>query len=244
MDKPNEPNENKMSKMGRFMRAIEPFTLVALPVIMLIWAWLSLPNAALVTSACAVLALIPFFASFEAERRKARDIMPIIVMTALAVAGRLIFAPVPAIKPVTALIIITGLCFGRDEGFITGALTMLVSNIFFGQGPWTPWQMFTMGLIGYLAGVLGSHGLLKHRWSIGLFGFCMVFLYGFILDTWTIVGFVADMNAANVFATYTAGFVTNLAGAIGTVVFLVPIAISWPRMFGRIKSKYQIGPAA
>ena len=84
-----------------------------------------------------------------------------------------------------------------------------------------------------------------HAFHIQSFGVMrMVFLYGFILDTWTIVGFVADMNAANAFATYAAGFFTNLAGAIGTVVFLVPIAISWPRMFGRIKSKYQIGPAA
>ena len=89
-----------------------------------------------------------------------------------------------------------------------------------------------------------SLGLLKHRWSIGLFGFLMVFLYGFIMDTWTIVGFVADANATSAFATYATGFVNNLAGAISTVVFLVPIAISWPRMFGRIKSKYQIGPAA
>ncbi len=244
MDKTTESKKPAMGKMGTFMRAVEPVALIALPIVMLIWAWLRLPNAALVTSACAVVAIIPFFASFEAERRCARDIMPIIVMTALAVAGRLIFAPVPAIKPVTALIIITGLCFGREEGFITGALTMLVSNIFFGQGPWTPWQMFTMGLIGYLAGVMGSHGLLKRRWSICVFGFLMVFLYGFILDTWTLVGFVADMNAGSAFATYAAGFFTNLAGAIGTVAFLVPIAISWPRMFGRIKSKYQIGPAA
>ena len=242
--KPNVNERPRMGKFGRFMRAIEPAVLVALPIVMLICAWLHVPNAALITSACAVVALVPFFASFEAERRRARDIMPIIVMTALTVAGRLIFAPVPAIKPVTALIIITGLCFGRDEGFITGALAMLVSNIFFGQGPWTPWQMFTMGLIGYLAGVMGSHGLLKHRWSIGLFGFLMVFLYGFILDTWTIVGFVSNANAASVFTTYAAGFANNLAGAIGTVVFLIPIAISWPRMFNRIKSKYQIGPAA
>ena len=72
----------------------------------------------------------------------------------------------------------------------------------------------------------------------------MVFLYGFILDTWTIVGFVSNANAASVFTTYATGFANNLAGAIGTVVFLVPIAISWSRMFGRIKSKYQIGPAA
>ena len=170
--------------------------------------------------------------------------MPIIVMTALTVAGRLIFAPVPAIKPVTALIIITGLCFGRDEGFITGALAMLVSNIFFGQGPWTPWQMFTMGLVGFLAGVLANHGLLKRRASIAVFGFAAVFLYGFILDTWTLVGFVSDINNASIAATYTAGFFTNLASAIGTVIFLVPVAVSWPKMFGRIKEKYEIGSMA
>ena len=125
MDKTTESKKPAMGKMGTFMRAVEPVALIALPIVMLIWAWLRLPNAALVTSACAVVAIIPFFASFEAERRCARDIMPIIVMTALAVAGRLIFAPVPAIKPVTALIIITGLCFGREEGFITGSSSPL-----------------------------------------------------------------------------------------------------------------------
>jgi energy-coupling factor transport system substrate-specific component len=104
--------------------------------------------------------------------------------------------------------------------------------------------MFSMGLVGYLSGVFGGLGLLKGRWSIGAFGFAMVFLYGFILDTWTLVGFVSDMNAGSILATYGAGAVTNLAGAIATVVFLVPIAHSWPRMFRRIKEKYQIGPAA
>ena len=118
---------------------------------------------------------------------------------------------------------------------------MLVSNIFFGQGPWTPWQMFGMGLIGYLAGFFSSHGLLKKRWSIAIFGFAMVFLYGFILDTWTLVGFVTDWTPASIMATYTTGFFTNLANGIGTVVFLVPIAESWPKMFGRIKEKYRIG---
>lgn len=228
----------------RAMKLLEPVVLVALPVLMVVWAWLKLPNAAVVTSVAAVAALIPFFVSFESGNRRARDIMPIIVMTALAVAGRLIFAPVPAVKPVYAIIIMAGLCFGREEGFITGALAMLVSNIFFGQGPWTPWQMFGMGLIGYLSGVFGNRGLLKHRWSISVFGFLMVFLYGFILDTWTLVGFVSDMNAGSMLATYGAGAATNLAGAIATVVFLVPLADSWPRMFRRIREKYQIGSAA
>ena len=232
-----------MGKLTRVMRLLEPVVLVALPVLMMLWAWLELPNAAIVTSAAAVVALVPFFVSFESGSRRARDIMSVIVMTALAVAGRLIFAPVPAVKPVYAIVIMAGLCFGREEGFITGSLTMLVSNIFFGQGPWTPWQMFAMGLVGYLAGAFGSFGLLKHRWSIGVFGFIMVFLYGFILDTWTLVGFVNGMNAGSIMATYGAGVITNLAGAIATVVFLVPIAHSWPRMFRRIKEKYQIGPA-
>jgi energy-coupling factor transport system substrate-specific component len=219
---------------------MQPMVLVALPVIMLLWAWLKLPNAALITSACACIALVPFFVSFERSRRRARDLMPIVVLTALAVAGRLVFAPVPAIKPVIALIIMGGLCFGREEGFIIGALSMLVSNVFFGQGPWTPWQMFSMGLVGYLAGVMGSHGRLVRRWSVATFGAMMALLYGFILDTWTIVGFVSNANGASVLATYAAGLVNNVASAIGTLVFLAPIALSWPRMFVRIKERYQI----
>ena len=121
-----------------------------------------------------------------------------------------------------------------------GALAMLVSNVFFGQGPWTPWQMFSMGLVGYLAGVLGNRGRLTQRWSVATFGALMALLYGFILDTWTIVGFVSNANATSVFATYAAGLANNVASAIGTVVFLIPIANTWPRIFRRIKVRYQI----
>ena len=222
------------------MRIVQPAMLVALPVVMLLWAWLRLPNAVLVTTACACVALVPFFVSYEKSRRRARDLMPIVVLTALAVAGRLVFAPVPAIKPIIALVVMGGLCFGHEEGFMIGALAMLVSNVFFGQGPWTPWQMFTMGLVGYLAGVLGNHGWLSHRWSVVAFGAAMALLYGFILDTWTIVGFVSNANAASVLTTYAAGLANNVASAIGTVAFLVPIAHSWPRIFGRIKERYQM----
>lgn len=223
------------------MRLTQPIVLVMLPVIMVLWAWLKLPNAALVTSVCAWVALVPFFVGYERSRRRARDLMPVVVLTALAVAGRLVFAPVPAVKPIIAIVVMGGLCFGREDGFMIGALAMLVSNVFFGQGPWTPWQMFTTGLVGYLAGIMGSHGWLTRRWSVAAFGASMALLYGFILDTWSIVGFVSDINAASVIATYAAGLVNNVASAMGTVAFLVPIAHSWPRMFGRIKERYQIG---
>ena len=230
-----------MGRLAHIMRIIQPVVLVTLPVIMVLWAWLKLPNAALVTSACACAALVPFFVGFEKSRRRARDLMPVVVLTALAVAGRLVFAPVPAVKPIIAIVVVGGLCFEREDGFLIGALSMLVSNVFFGQGPWTPWQMFSMGLAGYLAGVMGSHGWLRRRWSVAAFGASMALLCGFILDTWSIVGFVSNINAASVFATYAAGIVNNVASAVGTVMFLVPIAQSWPRMFGRIKERYQIG---
>ena len=230
-----------MSRLARAMRLTQPIVLVMLPVIMVLWAWLKLPNAALVTSACACVALVPFFVGYERSRRRARDLMPVVVLTALAVAGRLVFAPVPAVKPIIAIVVMGGLCFGREDGFMIGALVMLVSNVFFGQGPWTPWQMFSTGLVGYLAGVMGSHGWLTHRWSVAAFGASMALLYGFILDTWSIVGFVSDINTASVIATYAAGLVNNVASAVGTAAFLIPIAHSWPRMFGRIKERYQIG---
>ena len=230
-----------MGRLAHFMRIVQPAVLVALPIVMLLWAWLKLPNAALVTTASACVALVPFFVSFEKSRRRARDLMPVVILTALVVAGRLVFAPVPVIKPIIAIVIMGGLCFGQDNGFIIGALAMLVSNVFFGQGPWTPWQMFSMGLVGYLAGVMGNHGRLVRRWSVAAFGALMALLYGFILDTWSIVGFVSNINAASIIATYAAGLATNVASAIGTVAFLVPIAHSWPRMFSRIRERYQVG---
>ena len=227
-----------MGRLVRVMRIVQPVVLVALPVIMMLWAWLKLPGTVVVTTVCACVALVPFFAGFEKSRRRARDLMPIVILTALAVAGRLVFAPVPAIKPIIAIVVMGGLCFGREEGFMIGALTMLVTNVFFGQGPWTPWQMFSMGFVGYLAGVMESRGRLGRRWSVAAFGALMALLYGFILDTWSIVGFVSNANAASVLATYAAGLANNVASAIGTVVFLVPIAGSWPRIFGRIRERY------
>ena len=118
-----------MGRLTRMMRLLEPVVLVALPVLMMIWAWLELPNAAIVTSAAAVVALVPFFVSFESGSRRARDIMPVIVMTALAVAGRLIFAPVPAVKPVYAIVIMAGSVAVALSGLAVGSLVGIGMNI-------------------------------------------------------------------------------------------------------------------
>ena len=103
-------------------------------------------------AACA----IPFFLVFEKKKPRARELVPIAVMAALGVVGRTLFSliPLPNFKPVSAIVIITAVAFGPETGFLTGAVTGFLSNFIFGQGPWTPWQMFCWGMIGFVAGLL------------------------------------------------------------------------------------------
>ena len=102
--------------------------------------------------------MVPFFLIFESRKPQARELVIIAVLCAIALAGRAAFFMLPQFKPVMALTIIAGVAFGGETGFLVGAVTMLTSNMLFSQGPWTPWQMFSMGIIGFLAGVLFRRG--------------------------------------------------------------------------------------
>lgn len=103
-------------------------------------------------------AMIPFFLTFERRKPQARELIIIAVLIAIAVAGRAAFFMLPQFKPVIAIVVIAAICFGAETGFLVGAMTGFVSNFFFGQGPWTPWQMFCFGIIGFLAGILFQKG--------------------------------------------------------------------------------------
>ena len=100
------------------------------------------------------LSMIPFMLVFEGRKPQARELVVIAVLVALTVAGRAAFFMVPQFKPVVAMVIISGAALGAESGFIVGALSGFVSNFVFGQGPWTPWQMFAFGIIGFIAGLL------------------------------------------------------------------------------------------
>ena len=90
-----------------------------------------------------VLSLLPFYLMFDRRKAQARDLVPIALMAAMCVVGRTAFSivPLPNFKPVTAIVMITGIAFGPEAGYLTGALAALLSNFLFGQGPWTPWQL-------------------------------------------------------------------------------------------------------
>ncbi len=141
----------------------EVVALVATPVVLVACALANFDQTAVLSLVVVLASIAVFFANYETSRPRLRDIMPTVVLAALAAAGRILFAPIPDFKPVSAIAIIAGVVFGRKSGFMVGALAALASNFFFGQGPWTPWQMYAWGLVGYGAGLLAMVPAKKPR---------------------------------------------------------------------------------
>lgn len=197
-------------------------------------------QTALLSMGVVVGAIVVFFARFEASQPMLRQIMPTVVLAALAAAGRILFAAVPDFKPVSAVAIVAGAVFGRQTGFMVGALAALVSNLFFGQGPWTPWQMYAWGLIGYFAGVLADRGAFEKPVPIYLYGFAAPLLYGFLLNSWHIVGYVHPITWQTALVAYGAGLPFDLVHGAATVLFLAILYQPWVKKLKRIKGKYGI----
>lgn len=183
-----------------------------------------------------ILMLIPFFVSFEKRRPQARELVPIAVLSATAALGRVVFAAFPNVKPTSAIVIIAGAAFGPQAGFVTGATAALASNIFFGQGPFTPWQMFAWGIIGALAGIFKKP--FNNTAVICVYGFVSAFIFGWIMDLWQVLGFVSPINLKSFFLTFAASFYFDLTHAVSTVVFLFLLAKPWLRILNRVKAKY------
>ncbi|MDD4566226.1 MAG: ECF transporter S component [Eubacteriales bacterium] len=184
--------------------------------------------------------MIPFIMVFERRKPQARELIIIAVLIAIAVAGRAAFFMAPQFKPVIAVVIIAAVCFGAEAGFLVGAMTGFVSNFFFGQGPWTPWQMFCFGMIGFLAGVLFQKGLLKRtRKQLCIFGgLSTFFIYGGIVDLWTIFMVSPKPEIETAILVYGTALGFNAIHAFATVVFLYILANPMIEKLERIKIKY------
>lgn len=187
-----------------------------------------------------VAAMLPFFMMFEGRKPKAREIMVIAVLAAIGVAGRAAFFMVPSFKPVAAIVILSGISFGGEAGFLVGCLIMMLSNMFMGQGPWTPWQMFAAGIIGFLAGILFQKGWLKARKiSLCIYGFlATVFIYGGIMNPASLVLTSYAITKRNLLAIYMSGLPVDLVHASATVIFLWIASKPMIEKLERIKVKY------
>lgn len=187
-----------------------------------------------------ILIQLPFFMVFERRRPQARELILIAVLTAIAVAGRAAFFMVPQFKPVAAIVIITGVCFGPESGFLVGAMSAFVSNFFFGQGPNTPWQMFGFGIIGFLAGILSRHRLLKNnKIQLCIFGgLSTLIIYGGVVNLGVLLTSGMPLTAEAAFLTYAAGLPFDLIHAASTILFLFVLSRPMTEKLERIKIKY------
>lgn len=191
----------------------------------------------------AVLSCIPFWTSLSRGKYSAKKVVLIAVLVAIATAGRSVFFMFPGIKPMAAVVIVTGISLGAEAGFLTGSLTMLLSNMLFGQGPWTPWQMFSMGLIGLLAGLLATAGKerMEKRSSLCLFGLISpLVIYGGIMNFASLLMMSYTINKESIIAIYLSGIPMDLLHAVSTVVFLAVGGKPMLEKIERVKKKHGI----
>ena len=183
--------------------------------------------------------MLPFFLSFEGRKPQARELVILAVLCALAIAGRVVF-PIPHFKAVFAIIIIAAIAFGPEAGFMVGAITAFASNFFYGQGPFTPWQMFAYGAGGMLAGFFFRKGWLPRKpWVMAVFGFCAVlFFIGPILDSSSIFIMLSRITWKAIVTVYTSGLFINFCQALCTAAVLLLVGKPLLDKLERVKVKY------
>lgn len=227
-------------KLRKRELAAEAVAVVAVPIVLVACALSGTDYAALASLLVVAASLATFFAGYESSAPRLRDVMPTVILAALAAAGRLLFAPFPDFKPVSAIAIIAGVAFGRRSGFMVGALAALVSNFVLGQGPWTPWQMYAWGMVGYCAGLFAQFGLFRKPFAVYVYGFLSALGYGLVINLWSILGFFHAQAGVSVLAVYTAAFPFDVLHGVATVVFLLALYAPWGKKLARVKRKYNL----
>ena len=193
-----------------------------------------------ITSTLMILELmVPFFMAFEGRKPQARELVVIAVMCAIAIVARTAI-PIPHFKAIFAVIMLSGIAFGPEAGFMVGAISAFASNFFYGQGAYTPWQMMAYGAGGMLAGFLFAKGRLPQKpWVMAVFGFFATILWvGPLLDCSHIFLMLSAINRDSVLAALISGFPVNLSQAICTVLIMLLFGRALLDKLDRVKTKY------
>ncbi|MBP0989581.1 MAG: ECF transporter S component [Oscillospiraceae bacterium] len=184
-----------------------------------------------------ILSLIPIFYSFEKKENSSKELSVLAVLIALSAVGRFVFSWLPGFKPITAITIITAICLGKEAGFVVGSLSAVVSNFYFGQGPWTPFQMFAWGLIGFLAGVFAKP-LKKNKLLLCLAGIIAGALFSLTMDIWTTVWADDTFNLSRYSAAVVFSLPLTAEYAVSNVIFLLLLSRPIGEKLDRIKIKH------
>lgn len=224
----------KNEKLRKLLSVIIPFVMI--PLLVTFGALIFEGSRyIIISSGIAVLTLVYFITGFERRQTGSRRMVITSVMTALCVAGRFI----PFIKPVTAVTIISGIYLGKESGFFVGAISVLLSNFYFGQGPWTPFQMLGMGIIGLLSGVIDKP-LKENVYILAVYGALTGLLYSLIMDIWTVLWYRGAFDLYLYGGAVLTALPHTISYAVGNVVFLWILGRPFGTKLERIKRKYGI----
>ncbi|AZV57181.1 ECF transporter S component [Clostridium sp. AWRP] len=193
-----------------------------------------------VSSMCMIGVFVILFMSyfyFEKSNAGTKEIAIIATLSAFATVGRIAFAPIPNVKPVTFLVALTGFVFGPYEGFLVGSTTAFLSNIFFGQGPWTPWQMFSWGLVGIIAGFWGKRGKKVSAFKFSVVCFLFGFMFDWIMDLQYVIGFIKPLNFWTFIGGYVSGLTFDVLHGGSSFIFSIIFYGSFLPVFQRYKRK-------
>ena len=181
------------------------------------------------------------FAWYERRRPPARTVALVAAMAALAVVGRLAFAAVPGVKPTTDIVLFAGYALGGVPGFMVGAVTAVASNVFFGQGPWTLWQMVAWGAVG--AGGAGlarlQRGRDPSRWTLALACALAAAAFGAFMDVYQ-WSFAAEQTAGTYGAVAGTSLGYNFAHVAASATFALLIGPTFVRAIQRYRRRFEV----
>lgn len=215
--------------------------LFAIPLTVMLGVWLfEGKRYNIISVIVALLSCLPFFWRFEKGSGRISETVIVAVMVAFSVMGRIIFAPIPSFKPVGAITIISGIALGPQAGFVVGSLSAVISNMFFGQGPWTPFQMLAWGITGYAAGLLFGKKEKPPKVLICILGVAGGVIYSLIMDIWTAISLDGELIFSRWAACVISSLWVTVIYAVSNVIFLLLLSDVFLSKLRRVKLKLGI----
>jgi Prenyltransferase and squalene oxidase repeat len=183
--------------------------------------------------------LLAGFAWYERSRPTSQVVALVAALAALAIAGRIAFAAFPNVKPTTDIVIFSGFALGPAPGFAVGALTALVSNFWFGQGPWTPWQMVGWGLCGILGAALALIRPRANRFTLAAVCAFAGVAYGALLNFSLMATYGGDLSLQRFLALESRAVPFDAAHAIGNATLALIAGPAMVRMLARFRERFE-----
>jgi energy-coupling factor transport system substrate-specific component len=183
--------------------------------------------------------LLGGFAWYERSRPPSQVVALVAALAALAIAGRIAFAAFPNVKPTTDIVVFAGYALGPAPGFLVGALAGLVSNFWFGQGPWTPWQMVGWGMCGVMGAALALGVRNAGRFTLAAVCGLAGIAYGVLLNFSLMATYGGDLSLERFLALEARAIPFDLAHVAGNVAFALLAGPAMVRMLARFRQRFQ-----